>query len=364
MLPAGRVFALAVLLHAGIACTAGPTAAQLETDNPIRPNADPPFGMDDFFKEAPQQPHPARVRLGRWLFYDVRLSANRTVSCATCHRPSHAFSEPSAVSTGINASRGTRKTPSIINLAARTVLPDVPDDRAQLFFWDGRATSLESQVLAPIANTKEMGLGHEAMVERFSAIAGYRPYFREAFGSDDITPRAGGGGARGLRSNADERERAVRSVGVRTRWPRPLRAGPARQRIVFLHRDAAPRVTPDSISPMAAFTTLASGGMPRRRRSPTKGVRWSPATTAIAARSRRLDSARFPNARHTCTTVRSPRCATWSSSTIVAVWPTRGGRAALRPVRLTPSQVDDLVAFLQSLDGEGYHDQPPRYFPR
>ena len=52
---------------------------------------------------------------------------------------------------------------------------------------DGRATSLENQVLAPIANTKEMGLGHEAMVERFSAIAGYRPYFREAFGADDIT---------------------------------------------------------------------------------------------------------------------------------------------------------------------------------
>ena len=144
MLPAGRVLALAVLLHAGIACAAGPTAAQLESDNPIRPNADPPFGMDDFFKEAPQQPHPARVRLGRWLFYDVRLSANRTVSCASCHRPSHAFSEPTAVSTRHQRRPGTRKTPSIVNLAARTVLPDLPGrSRATLFLGRPRHESRE-----------------------------------------------------------------------------------------------------------------------------------------------------------------------------------------------------------------------------
>ena len=86
-----------------------------------------------------------------------------------------------------HAGRGTRKTPGIINLAARTVLPDWPEDREQFFFWDGRATGLENQVLGPIANAKEMGPDHDAMVQRFSGITGYAPYFREALDSTQIT---------------------------------------------------------------------------------------------------------------------------------------------------------------------------------
>src|SRR6188474_700435 len=73
-----------------IAC--GPSRADLESDNPVRPNAAPPFGMEEFFKEVPHQPIPTRVRLGRWLFFDKRLSADGTLSCASCHRPQFAFS--------------------------------------------------------------------------------------------------------------------------------------------------------------------------------------------------------------------------------------------------------------------------------
>ena len=183
MRPMLRLLAIASVA-AAFGC-AGHDAAALDADNPIRPNAAPPYGMEEFFKDG-VAPDPARARLGRWLFYDVRLSADDSLSCASCHRPSHAFSEPSAVATGINAGKGTRKTPGIVNLAARTVLPDQPDDREQFFFWDGRATGLENQVLGPIANGQEMGLDHDAMVQRFSGIAGYAPYFKEAFGSTAI----------------------------------------------------------------------------------------------------------------------------------------------------------------------------------
>ena len=92
------------------------------------------------------------------------------------------------MSTGIGGRRGRRKAPGIIHLAARTILPDEPEtSRGQNFFWDGRATSLEHQVLVPIADQQEMGLDHQAMIERLSAIAGYRPYFRDTFGSDVVT---------------------------------------------------------------------------------------------------------------------------------------------------------------------------------
>src|SRR5688572_25326205 len=165
----------------------GPSRAALESDNPIRPNATPPFGMEEFFKDVPHQPIPTRVRLGRWLFFDTRLSADGTVSCASCHRPEFAFSEPTAVSTGIGGRQGTRKSPSLVNLAARTILPDIPDDREQTFLWDGRVSTLEHQVLVPIANRDEMGLDRQSMIAKISAMQGYAPYFRDAFGGDAIT---------------------------------------------------------------------------------------------------------------------------------------------------------------------------------
>ncbi len=89
--------------------------------------------------------------------------------------------------TGVGGQRGRRKTPSIVNLAARTVLPGTERDPGHTFFWDGRAPSLETQVLAPIADPREMGMSHPAMLGRFSEIEGYGQYFEEAFGSPGIT---------------------------------------------------------------------------------------------------------------------------------------------------------------------------------
>ncbi len=148
-----------------------------EVANPVVPLPDMPLGVSKTFKELPDPPTPQRVRLGRWLFYDTRLSADGKIACATCHRPEHAFSEPTPHSTGIGSQEGGRKAPPIVNLAW-TLYPH--------FFWDGRAASLEEQALGPIANPVEMGNTHEAMIATLSKIDSYRPYFTAAFGSDEI----------------------------------------------------------------------------------------------------------------------------------------------------------------------------------
>ena len=85
---------------------AAPSGPAWERENPIKPPAPAPLGMEVFFEDV-KPPTPASVRLGRWLFYDTRLSADNTVACATCHKPEHAFSEPTPVSTGIRGQKGT-----------------------------------------------------------------------------------------------------------------------------------------------------------------------------------------------------------------------------------------------------------------
>jgi len=149
-----------------------------ERANPIRALPAPPLGIDSELRDLKEPPTPARVRLGRWLFYDKRLSADGTVACATCHRSEHAFSEPTPVSTGIRGQQGARKAPSFIN-QAWTLFPH--------FFWDGRAGSLEEQALGPVANPIEMGSTHEAMVGTLAKVGAYGKYFKEAFGTEQIT---------------------------------------------------------------------------------------------------------------------------------------------------------------------------------
>jgi cytochrome c peroxidase len=120
---------------------------------------------------------PARWELGRALYFDPRLSADGTVSCATCHDPAKAFTDNLPVSTGIRGQKGGRSAPTVINRAYSL---------AQ--FWDGRAGTLEEQALGPMANPIEMGHTHMAIVESLKNLQGYRDLFQAAFGSaDDIT---------------------------------------------------------------------------------------------------------------------------------------------------------------------------------
>lgn len=123
----------------------------------------------------------AGATLGRVLFHDVRLSANNTVSCGSCHIQSVAFGDTARFSRGLNGMLSTRHSPSLAN--ARFYAPG-------RFFWDERAATLEAQVLDPIANPAEMGLPLDSLEAKLGAVRQYGPLFEAAFGSPAVTRTA------------------------------------------------------------------------------------------------------------------------------------------------------------------------------
>jgi cytochrome c peroxidase len=117
-----------------------------------------------------------KVNLGKLLFFDARLSGDQKTSCASCHRPEKAWADAQPRSVGVGKRRGRRNTPSLLNVAYY-----------QTFYWDGRASSLEEQVLKALANPEEMAGSPPRAVKTIGSIEGYRPLFNAAFGSEEVT---------------------------------------------------------------------------------------------------------------------------------------------------------------------------------
>jgi cytochrome c peroxidase len=172
-----KTFLCSSLLLAVAAC--GDSKPDWETAVPVAAIPDAPLGVADHVdwsvleKTQGLRVTPEKVRLGRLLFFDKRLSADGTISCATCHRPENAFSEPTPTSTGIKGQVGTRKAPPIVNAA----FPLVP-----VYFWDGRAKTLQEQAKGPIENPIEMGNTLTHAAKTIAGIPGYQKAFRELYG--------------------------------------------------------------------------------------------------------------------------------------------------------------------------------------
>ena len=142
-----------------------------------------PLGiLSDLAEKIPAQNPltPAKVDLGRQLYFDKRLSRDGTVSCATCHDPAKGWTDTAPVSTGIGGQTGGRSAPTVVNRILGATQ-----------FWDGRAASLEEQAVGPIANPIEMGFTHDEAVERVSAIPGYVVQFETVFGGAADIERIG-----------------------------------------------------------------------------------------------------------------------------------------------------------------------------
>lgn len=119
------------------------------------------------------------VALGRALFFDVSLSADGKVSCATCHRPELGYADGRSVGQGAWGRQGTRNVPTLLGLEAHIV-----------FNWDGRTATLEEQVLAPFTTAVEHGLAHvDALVARVSANASYGPLIENVVGREGAPAR-------------------------------------------------------------------------------------------------------------------------------------------------------------------------------
>lgn len=122
--------------------------------------------------ESPANPiTPAKVDLGRQLFYDGRLSQDGTVSCNSCHNLASYGVDGRRVSLGVGGRPGGRNSPTVYHAAGQIVQ-----------FWDGHAGTVEEQAKGPVLNPVEMTMSSPAEVEgRLRSIPGYVAAFQRAF---------------------------------------------------------------------------------------------------------------------------------------------------------------------------------------
>lgn len=121
--------------------------------------------------ELPGNPAtPAKILLGKMLYFDPRLSASHAISCDSCHNIGLGGVDAEPTSIGHRWQHGGRNAPTVLNAVF---------NKAQ--FWDGRAKDLEQQAGGPIVNPVEMGSPEPHVAEQLKAIPGYREYFAKAF---------------------------------------------------------------------------------------------------------------------------------------------------------------------------------------
>jgi cytochrome c peroxidase len=135
-----------------------------------------PLGLPAVPVPPDNPPTADSIALGRKLFFDVRLSGDDTVSCATCHNPQLSFTDGLPGSRGIGKKVGRRNAPTVLNAAYYST-----------FFWDGRAGTLEQQAGFPIANPDEMGQSHDLSIKKFEKIPEYKKEFELVYGAGRLT---------------------------------------------------------------------------------------------------------------------------------------------------------------------------------
>jgi cytochrome c peroxidase len=274
------------------------------------------------------------VRLGRWLFFDRRLSADRTISCASCHEPKYGLSQSTSVATGIGGQKGHRKVPPVFNLAMAAPPVNFKKESQTPLFWDGRATSLERQMLEPVVNpvdTKERIAKAIADYER-TLMSGNSPFDRWQTGQD-----------KGAISEAAKQGFEL-FVG----------------KADCAHCHNAPSF---------------AGGFHNT------GIGWNARTRSFTdlghyAVTKGTDLEDWPGTFKTPTLREASRRAPYMHDGSIATlhdvveYYNRGGNrnpdisVFVHPLRLTPQEVDAIVEFLETLNGEGGQDNGPRTFPQ
>ncbi|MCA8949740.1 MAG: c-type cytochrome [Planctomycetes bacterium] len=182
---------LPVLFFAG--CSGEAAAA----GNPLQP----PLGLADakLIVPADDPLTAAKYELGKQLFFDPRLSETGKTSCSSCHLPEHAFTDAQQFSKKDNGGMNTRNSPTMYNVG---YLPEL--------YWDGRKKSLEDNILA--AWTGQCGGKPDDVAAKLEAVAGYKTAFESAFGqkpNEDTIVRGLAAFLRGLRSGDSAYDRSA-----------------------------------------------------------------------------------------------------------------------------------------------------------
>ncbi|TVZ53339.1 cytochrome c peroxidase [Dokdonia sp. Hel_I_53] len=146
------------------------------TNQPFNYNA-PTFFQTDaynasyFMPNTNQNQTPAQIALGKKLFNDVKLSANETMSCATCHIPEKGYADARKVSISNKGQLLKRNTPTLLNTIFQ-----------QNFFWDGRSSTIIDQVSSVFLNKDEFNSGVHQFSNKILGDPAYQDLFTEAYG--------------------------------------------------------------------------------------------------------------------------------------------------------------------------------------
>ena len=279
-----------------------------------------PLGLDLYMPVPEENPLTfEKIELGRRLFHDRRLSRDRSIACASCHKPHRAFSDGRPIAIGVARRLGRRSAPALINRGY-----------GRAFFWDGRAASLEQQVLEPIEDPNEMDM----TLPEVSARVGLSP--------EEIS-RALASYVRSIRSGNSRFDRFVN--GDRRALSPAQRAGLQ----VFRGKGKC--------------TACHSGPNFTDERFHNTGVAWrdgllhDEGRSAVTAQNEDRGAFKTPTLREIART--APYMHDGSLVTLDAVidYYNRGGNPspgldpALRPLRLTTTEKEVLAVFLRSLNG-------------
>jgi len=334
-------------------CLAAPVVASISAAREEVPPK-PPLGLPEVIWPRDNPYSRAKVELGRLLFFDKRLSADRTVSCASCHAPEHAFTDGQPVATGIKEQKGNRSAPTVINRAYSVEQ-----------FWDGRAPTLEEQAKGPLANPLEMtshskaDAAHAACVDCLMGIPGYRRLFSQVFHTDRITidhvARAIATFERTILSGNSPYDR------YKAGDQNALSPAQARGFRIFFYKTAC-----DSCHFGANFTDgqFVNVGIGMDKPNPDLG------RYLVSHREEDKGAFKTPTLRevaHTAPYFHDGRAKTLAE---VVEHYDKGGiknpylDQRIKPLHLTSQEKSDLVEFLKSLSGEGWQQvREPQRFP-
>src|SRR5579872_7471426 len=160
---------VAVFLLIGVGVSVSDNGTRAKWQDSYRRPAEIPFPRSNPYSEA-------KTNLGRMLFFDPILSGSQTRSCSTCHNPALSWGDGQPRAVGEKQIAMRLRSPTLLNVAWTPKLG-----------WDGHFRNLEEVAFGPITATDNMNLPEKALMERLSAIAGYRDAFDAAFGKGPIT---------------------------------------------------------------------------------------------------------------------------------------------------------------------------------
>lgn len=317
------------------ACQAEPVS--VVDDSPYWLHLPPGFPMPEIPED--NELTEARVALGKRLFYDPVLSADSSISCGSCHKQALAFADDAAISPGIHGRLGFRNSPTLANVA---YLGRVNKD--------GGVAKLDLQAIVPIEDENEMGFSILLAADRLAGLPDYRDDFNRAYGqapSPFGITRALGAFMRTLISGDSRYDRSEQ--GQESLSAAELRG----QALFFSSRTDCSschggfNFTDDSFRNNGLYETYTDEG--RRR------------VTALDAD---IGKFRVPSLRNVDRTAPYMHDGSLASLAEVLSHYNAGGSShanqdpLIRPLGLSPAELEDLEAFLLTLTDEGFLTDP------